>query len=161
MTGARAASASQDKEVSGRGAPGGGGSPRTGPSRPAIRLEKTRPRRQRPQAAGRRGNLVGRNGWALPFHPEGVETTRTTRGRASRRARTLTDSPGGRPSGSAWVAPPTGATNRLVLYRDATSSPGSVQSSDSNELPARQPAHFKARRKSGRGSNQREQVPCP
>ena len=41
MTGARAASASQDKEVSGRGAPGGGGSPRTGPSGPEVRLETT------------------------------------------------------------------------------------------------------------------------
>ena len=50
------------------------------------------------------------------------------------------DSSGGRPSRSTWVEPP---TDRLVLYRDATSSPGSVQSSDSNELPASQPAHFR------------------
>ena len=42
---------SQDKEVSGRGAPGGGGSPRTGLRGPAIRLEITGPRRQQPQAA--------------------------------------------------------------------------------------------------------------
>ena len=41
MTGARAAGASQDKEVSGPGAPGGGRSPRMGPSGPAIRLETT------------------------------------------------------------------------------------------------------------------------
>ena len=38
----RTAGVSQDKEVSGRGAPGGGGSPRTGPSWPEIRLETTR-----------------------------------------------------------------------------------------------------------------------
>ena len=68
------------------------------------------------------------------------------------------DSLGCRPSGSAWVAPPTDA---LVLYRDTNSSPSSVQSSESNELPARQPAHSKARKKSGRGSYLREQVPCP
>ena len=40
--GVRAASASQDKEVSGRGAPGSGWSPRTGPSGPEIKLETTR-----------------------------------------------------------------------------------------------------------------------
>ena len=54
------------------------------------------------------------------------------------------------------MAPP---TDRLVLYRDSTSSPGSVQLSDSNELPASQPAHF--REKDVRTSNQRGQVPCP
>ena len=64
---ARAAGVSQDKEVSGRGGPGGGGSPRTGPSGPEIRPEITRdggkkcggdasdPRRR---GAARHGNLV-------------------------------------------------------------------------------------------------------
>ena len=57
--GARATGASQDKEVSGGGTPGGGGSPRTGPSGPEIRPETTRDgekpwwRRQRPKAARR------------------------------------------------------------------------------------------------------------
>ena len=53
-------------------------------------------------------------------------------------------------------------------YIDATSSPGSVQSSDStNCQPASQPAHSVAslptseRRMSGRGSDGREKVPCP
>ena len=150
--------------MSGRGAPGGGGSPRTGPSGPEIRLETTRDgeksrwRRKRPQwrGAARRGNLVGRKERTLPFHPEGVEASGTARGRASRRARM--DSPGCRLSGRAWVAPP---TDGLVLYSDVNSSPSSVQSSESKELPARQPAHSKASRMSGRGSYLREQVPCP
>ena len=68
------------------------------------------------------------------------------------------DSPRCRPSGSARVALP---TDRLVLYRDATSSPSSVKASESNELPARQPPYSKARRMSRRGSYMREQVPCP
>ena len=69
-----------------------------------------------------RGNLVGRNKWTLPFHPEGVEASGTARGRASQRARI--DSPGCRPSGRAWVAPP---MDGLVLYRDRNSSPSSIE----------------------------------
>ena len=128
---------------------------------PEIRPETTRdgekPRwiRQR-RGAARRGNLNGRDRWTLPFHPEGVKPSGNTRGRASRRARM--DSPRCRPSGSPWVVPP---MDGLILYRDANSSPSSVQSSESNELPARQPAHSKARRMSGRGNYLREQVPCP
>ena len=89
-------------------------------------------------------------------YPEGVEASGTARGRACRRARM--DSPGCRPSGRVWVVLP---TDGLVLYRDANSSPRSVQSSESNELPARQLAHSEASRMSGRGSYLREQVPCP
>ena len=88
--------------------------------------------------AARHGNLLGRDGWTLPFRPERGGSSKNCQGAASRRFRM--DSSGGRPSGSTWMAPP---TDRLVLYRDATSSPGSVQSSDSNELPASQPAHFR------------------
>ena len=47
------------------------------------------------------------------------------------------DSPGSRPGGGARVAPP---ADGLVLYRRARSSQRSVQSSESNELPASQPA---------------------
>ena len=47
------------------------------------------------------------------------------------------DSPGSRPCGGARVAPP---ADGLVLYRSARSSQRSVQSSESNELPASQPA---------------------
>ena len=47
------------------------------------------------------------------------------------------DSPGSRPGGRARVAPP---ADGLVLYRRARSSWRSVQSSESNELPASQPA---------------------
>ena len=43
------------------------------------------------------------------------------------------DSPGSRPGGRARVAPP---ADGLVLYRRARSSWRSVQSSESNELPA-------------------------
>ena len=85
-----------------------------------------------------------------------MEASGTARGRASRRIRM--NSPGCRPSGRAWVAPP---TDGLVLYRDANSPPRLVQSNESNELPARQPAHSEASRMSGRGSYLREQVPCP
>ena len=68
------------------------------------------------------------------------------------------DSPGSRPCGGARVAPP---ANALVLYRRARSSQRSVQSSESNELPASQPAQPEASRMSGKGANQKEQVPCP
>ena len=47
-------------------------------------------------------------------------------------------------------------TDGLVLYRNANISQRSVQSSESNELPARQPAHSKDSRMSGRGSYQRD-----
>ena len=47
------------------------------------------------------------------------------------------DSPGSRLGGRARVAPP---ADGLVLYRRARSSWRSVQSSESNELPASQPA---------------------
>ena len=44
--------------------------------------------------------------------------------------------------------------------RNANSSRRSVQSSESSEPQARQPAHSEASRMSGRGSYLREQVPC-
>ena len=68
------------------------------------------------------------------------------------------DSPGSRPSGGAWVAPP---ADGLVLYRSARSSQRSVQSSESNKLPARQPAQPEASRMSGKGAYPKEQVSCP
>ena len=68
------------------------------------------------------------------------------------------DSPRSRPCGGARVAPP---ADGLVLYRRARSSERSVQSSESNELPASQPAQPEASRMSGKGANQKEQVPCP
>ena len=67
------------------------------------------------------------------------------------------DSPGSRPSGGAWAAPP---ADRLVLYRSVKISQRSVQSSESNELPARQPAKPEASRMSGKGAQSKEQVPC-
>ena len=97
--------------------------PQMGPGGPEITLETTEAGGMRPRGqAPRRGDLVGRNVWTLPFHPEGVEAARTTKGRVSRRVRM--DSSRGRPSGSTWVAPP---TEWLVLYRDATSSLGTCQ----------------------------------
>ena len=68
------------------------------------------------------------------------------------------DSPGSRPSGGAQVTPP---ADGMVLYRRARSLQRSVQSSESNELPARQPAQPEARRMSGKGAQSKEQVPCP
>ena len=50
------------------------------------------------------------------------------------------ESPGSWPGGGARVAPP---ADGLVLYRSARSSQRSVQSSESNELPASQPASRK------------------
>ena len=55
--------------------------------------------------------------------------------------------------GGAQVAPP---ADRLVLYSRARSSWKSVHSSESNELPA-----SREQRMTGKGANQREQVPCP
>ena len=63
------------------------------------------------------------------------------------------DSPSSRPSGGARVAPP---ADGLVLYRRARSSQRSVQSSESNKLPA-QP---EASRMSGKGAQSKEQVSC-
>ena len=68
------------------------------------------------------------------------------------------DSPGSRPSGRVWVAPP---TDGLVLYKSVRSSPRSVQSSESNKLPAGQPAQPEASRMSGKGAHAKEQVLCP
>ena len=68
------------------------------------------------------------------------------------------NSPACRPSGRAWVALP---ADRLVLYRNARGSLRSNQSSESNKLPTRQPAQPEASRMSGKGSYNREQVPCP
>ena len=146
------------------------GAPRTGPGGPEIRLETTRGggnMAKRPAPPGGKvqpvvgTSLVGTYG---PYHctRRGVEAARTASGRVSRRVRM--DSSGGRPSGSTWLAPP---KDKLVLYRDATSSLGLVQLSDSNELPASQPAHSVAslptseRRMSRQGSERREKVPCP
>ena len=56
------------------------------------------------------------------------------------------------------MAPP---ADGLVLYRSARSSQRSVQSSESNELPARQPAQPEASRMSRKGAQSKEQVPCP
>ena len=55
------------------------------------------------------------------------------------------------------MAPP---VDGLVLYRSARSSQRLVQSSESNELPARQPAQPEASRMSGKGAHAKEQVPC-
>ena len=68
------------------------------------------------------------------------------------------DSPGSRPSGGAWVAPP---ADGLVLYRSARGSQRSVQWSESYKLPARQPAQPEANRMSGKGAHTMEQVSCP
>ena len=57
------------------------------------------------------------------------------------------DSPVSRPCGGAQVAPP---ADGLVLYRSARSSHRSVQSSQSNELPAGCPETI---RMSGKGAN--------
>ena len=87
-----AASASQDKEVSGRGAPGGGGSHWTGPSGPEIRLETTRDGGNAAETPATPGGeawpVVGTSSVGMdgPYHStrKGVEATRTARGRASR-----------------------------------------------------------------------------
>ena len=68
------------------------------------------------------------------------------------------DWPRSRPSGGAWVALP---VDELVLGRSARSSQRSVQSNESNELPARQPAQPQASRMSGKGAHAKEQVSCP
>ena len=98
---------------------------------------------------------VGTNG---PYHftVRGVEAAKTARGRVSRLG-----------GGSEWTRPEAGLveTERLVLYRDATSSLGSVQSSDSDEPPTSQPSFASLptseRRMSGQAGDRREKVPCP
>ena len=131
-----------------------------GPSEPEIRLETTggtQLRRQGPQAAGRgrKHQPVGadgsyhstRKGWKhqqpLGEGPVGeLEWTRQDVGPAEEH--------GWRRQRTGWY-----------YIRNANSSRRSVQSSESNELPASQPVHSEASRMTGRGDRNREQVPCP
>ena len=76
MTGARAASTSEDNKVSGGGAPGDGGRPKMSQSGPEIRLETTRDGRdasnpRRRGAAGARSPTTAREKCAGSDHTGG------------------------------------------------------------------------------------------